>query len=230
MNIDNNLKSKRIMNKELKISRVNSSHVDSSQVHEVLDKNNIQWNEIDCNNWASAYPYQPTVAFRLAHNGKAILLEYEVKEETVRAMADRDNGCPWEDSCCEFFLEPANDGLYYNIECNCRGALFVACGKGREGRIQAPPILVDSIDRLSSLGEGKMEERSAPELWTLSLILPKRLFFKHPDLSFEGLHASGNFYKCGDKLSKPHFLSWNAIDTPSPDFHVPGAFGTLTFE
>ena len=143
-------------------------------------------------------------------------LLFAVREETVRAMADRNNDRPWEDSCCEFFIAPVDDGLYYNIECNCHGALLVACGKGREGRVQAPMILVDSIDRLSSLG--------------LSLILPKRLFFKHPSLSFEGLHAKGNFYKCGDMLSKPHFLSWNPIDTPSPDFHVPESFGLLTFE
>lgn len=218
------------MTKELKISRVEKSNVDSSQVHELLDENNVEWNNIDCNNWAVDYPYQPDVAFRMAHNGKAILLEYEVREETIRAMADRNNGRPWEDSCCEFFFAPADDGLYYNVECNCRGALLVACGKGREKRAQASTILVDSIDRLPSLGEGKMEEKPAPKRWTLALVLPKRLFYKHPDLSFEGLHARGNFYKCGDKLSKPHFLSWNPIATPTPDFHVPQAFGVLTFE
>lgn len=218
------------MTKELKISRIENSNVDSSEVHELLDKNRIPWNGIDCNNWADGYPYRPAVAFRVAHNGKSLLVEYEVREETVRAMADRNNDRPWEDSCCEFFIAPVDDGLYYNIECNCHGALLVACGKGREGRVQAPMILVDSIDRLSSLGEGKMDERPAPKVWTLSLILPKRLFFKHPSLSFEGLHAKGNFYKCGDMLSKPHFLSWNPIDTPSPDFHVPASFGLLTFE
>ena len=172
------------MTKELKISRIENSNVDSSEVHELLDKNRIPWNGIDCNNWADGYPYRPAVAFRVAHNGKALLVEYEVREETVRAMADRNNDRPWEDSCCEFFIAPVDDGLYYNIECNCHGALLVACGKGREGRVQAPMILV----------------------------------------------AKGNFYKCGDMLSKPHFLSWNPIDTPSPDFHVPASFGLLTFE
>jgi hypothetical protein len=75
-----------------------------------------------------------------------------------------------------------------------------------------------------------MEERPATGPWCLTIVLPKRLFFRHPQLSLDDLKARGNFYKCGDKLTKPHFLSWNAIDTPSPDFHVPQAFGTLIFE
>ena len=223
------------MKEELTIKKVTKENVSSFQILEVFDREGIEWNEIGSNNWKEQYPYTPQASFRIAHNYNSILLEYKVEEETIRAMADRDNGRPWEDSCCEFFFAPGisednPEDLYYNIECNCRGALLVACGKGREKRVEAPVILVDSIDRLSSLGEGKMEERPAKGPWTLTLVLPKRLFFKHHKLSLEGLKARGNFYKCGDKLSKPHFLSWNAIDVPAPDFHVPEYFGTLNFE
>ena len=37
----------------------------------------------------------------------------------------------------------------------------------------------------------------------------------------------GNFYKCGDKTAHPHFVSWNPVGTPSPDFHRPEFFGEL---
>ena len=39
-----------------------------------------------------------------------------------------------------------------------------------------------------------------------------------------------NFYKCGDELQTPHFLSWNPIQIEQPDFHRPDFFGTLEFE
>ena len=45
-----------------------------------------------------------------------------------------------------------------------------------------------------------------------------------------GARMKANFYKCGDKLQTPHFLSWNRIDLPSPNFHRPDFFGTLEFE
>ena len=39
-----------------------------------------------------------------------------------------------------------------------------------------------------------------------------------------------NFYKCGDRLKQQHYLSWNPIDLPRPNFHCPEFFGELTFE
>ena len=39
-----------------------------------------------------------------------------------------------------------------------------------------------------------------------------------------------NFYKCGDKLQTPHFLSWNPIDLEKPNFHCPEFFGMLRFK
>jgi Carbohydrate-binding family 9 len=46
----------------------------------------------------------------------------------------------------------------------------------------------------------------------------------------EGKKCKANFYKCGDKLAQPHFLAWNRIETPEPDFHQPAFFGDIEFE
>ena len=40
----------------------------------------------------------------------------------------------------------------------------------------------------------------------------------------------GNFYKCADETSHPHWLTWNKVDYPTPNFHLPQFFGTLIFE
>ena len=47
--------------------------------------------------------------------------------------------------------------------------------------------------------------------------------------TFAGLQARGNFYKCGDRLPVPHYLSWAPIGTPKPDFHRPEYFDRLIF-
>ena len=48
--------------------------------------------------------------------------------------------------------------------------------------------------------------------------------------NLDGKSFRAHFYKCGDKLQQPHFLSWNAIGNPKPNFHLPQFFGTIVFE
>ena len=36
--------------------------------------------------------------------------------------------------------------------------------------------------------------------------------------------------KCGDDTAVPHFLSWNPIGAPRPNFHTPEYFGEIHFE
>lgn len=184
---------------------------------------------MDTANWQENYPYKPKVEFSVAHDDEDILILYRVQEETVRAVAPHDGGRVWEDSCCEFFFAPDDKG-YYNIECNCAGTLLVAYGPGREGREQAPRETMALIDRCASLGRQAFESRPADGEWTLALRIPLAVFFHHPDLKLEGLQATGNFYKCGDLLPKPHFLSWNKVGVEKPDFHRPDFFGSIQFK
>ncbi|MBF0230732.1 MAG: hypothetical protein HQK63_14285 [Desulfamplus sp.] len=39
-----------------------------------------------------------------------------------------------------------------------------------------------------------------------------------------------NFYKCADKTSHPHWLTWSPVDFPKPNFHIHESFGILKFE
>ncbi|MCK7536290.1 MAG: carbohydrate-binding family 9-like protein [Marinilabiliales bacterium] len=43
--------------------------------------------------------------------------------------------------------------------------------------------------------------------------------------SLAGKSFRANFYKCGDKLSNPHFVTWNPVGTEKPDYHRPEYFG-----
>ena len=195
-----------------------------------MDNQGVEWHQIGCVDWQNEYPYAPAVAFRMAHSSGNLLLNYRVSEAFVRAIAAEDNGKVWEDSCCEFFSSPADDGYYYNMECNCAGTLLVACGQGRENREHAPRQVLEKVSRWSSLERAPFDTKAAPERWDLALVIPLSAYFKHRIESLSGRTVRANFYKCGDKLPQPHFLSWNRISIDKPDFHRPDFFGELFFE
>ena len=214
----------------LKIQKINvAQQPDAASLPALLDSMGVEFQPISQVNWPDEYPYQPVVAFRMAYTDGALLLHYRVSEESVRSVAGRDNGPVWEDSCVEFFSIPAGDGVYYNMECNCTGRLLVGGGAGRKGRQHAPQEVLDKVGRWSSLGSGDLEECKAPEVWEVALVIPFSTYFLHHLTSLDGCTVRANFYKCGDKLSKPHFLSWNPIVWEKPNFHLPDFFGTLEF-
>lgn len=212
--------------KDLNVKKVSAAHIPVQAIPALLDEEKIAFQRIATVNW-SEFPYMPEVLFRIAYTGDSILLHYKVKEVSVRAVAAHDNGPVWEDACVEFFSVPADDGIYYNVECNCAGTLLVAAGAGRENRRHAPQEVLDKVQRWSSLGREPFEERTGDCSWEVALIIPFTTFFLHEVKSLEGKEIRANFYKCGDKLQTPHFLSWNPIDLPQPDFHCPQFFGTL---
>ncbi len=195
----------------------------------LLDANNIAFQPIDVVNWKE-YPYKPEVSFRIAHTGKEILLHYKVKEASVRAVADKDNGRVWEDACVEFFVSPDGDNSYYNFECNCIGKLLIQGGAVNKPRPTAGPEVLAMVKRWSSLGNVPFEEHIGECSWELTMVIPVTAFFKHSLNSLNGKEMKGNFYKCGDKLQTPHFLSWSPINLKRPMFHCPDFFGMLSFE
>lgn len=56
------------------------------------------------------------------------------------------------------------------------------------------------------------------------MVIPALVFNKQGDITLSGLRAFGNFYKCGDELPQPHFISWSPIGHPTPNFHLPAFF------
>lgn len=219
------------MQKQLTVKRIAAAaQVAAADVSRLLDEAHVAWNAIDVADWEESWPYKPDVRFRIAHTGASVLLEYAVEEQSVRSVAGQDHGRVWEDSCCEFFFSPEGNQTYYNVESNCTGRVLLCCGDGRHDREKAPAEVMTAISRCPSLGADDFEERLEPTTWTLALVIPVSSFFRHSLKTFDGLHATANFYKCGDKLAQPHFLSWNRIEVPAPDFHRPDFFGRLDFE
>ena len=213
----------------MKVKKISVANVEVSSLPKLLDEEKIGFQPVSKVNW-NEYPYCPKVEFRVAHTEDAILLHFKVSEASVRARYGEDNGSVWTDSCVEFFSIPAGDGIYYNIECNCIGTVLVGVGPQRNNREHAPADVTVQIQRWSSLGRTPFEERVEEVTWEVALVVPYTVFFKHQITSLDGKEIKANFYKCGDELQTPHFLSWNPIEIEQPDFHRPDFFGTLEME
>jgi len=213
----------------MKVQKLNETVKNAQNIPALFDDKEIAFQPIDVVNWQT-YPYKPKVAFRIAHTNDAILLHYKVTEASVRAKYGEDNGSVWTDSCVEFFSIPANDGIYYNLECNCIGTVLLAAGPERNNREHASLEITKQVERWSSLGNQPFEERIGECTWEVALLIPYSVFFKHNIKNLDGMGINANFYKCGDELQTPHFLSWNPIKIENPDFHRPDFFGVLEFE
>lgn len=214
--------------KELEVLKIDVASVKPENLSSVLDETKVQYQSLDVLNWEE-FSYRPEVKFRIAYSDEGIYLNYKVKEKSVRAKYGTDNGKVWTDACVEFFVIPGGDSIYYNFEFNCIGTMLLAAGSGRDARESATPDIMEKVERWSSLGNEPFDERIGETEWELSLIIPYSAFFKHRIASPEGKTIRANFYKCGDELTTPHFVSWNPIGTEKPDFHRPEYFGVLKF-
>ncbi len=211
----------------IKVARLETQSIDLSTAIKLLDEQHVAYTDVTNANWSADYPYKPEFSFRMAHNGQCLIIEYRVKETSIASVAGRDNGNVWEDSCCEFFSQLPGDDFYYNMECNCTGRLLIGCGPVREGRQLAPASVLDKVMRWSSLGSEDIALAEGDFTWNMVLVIPKEAWFQSNVQSFDGMKLKANIYKCGDKLSRPHFLSWNKVDIEKPDFHRPDFFGDM---
>lgn len=213
--------------KSIEVSRLNMLPASAAEVPSVMDGLGIPFESVAMLNWADEYPYCPDVKFRIAWCPEGLALHYKVNEQSVRARYATDGGKVWTDSCVECFIRNAADNTYYNIECNCIGTLLMSMGDGRHNRQPVAPELKKRVLRWASLGNEPFEEQCQPTLWEVALVIPTCVFEGAPLIIEEGAVLCANFYKCGDELSVPHFVSWNAIQAPHPDYHRPECFGQL---
>lgn len=179
-------------------------------------------------NW-SDFTYSPYVEFSAAWSDKYIFIKYVVEESATMAATIHDNGPVWKDSCVEFFVSPDHNDYYYNFEFNCIGACLLAYGNSRNSREYAPPRILPGIIRIPSLERKIFPEINGKIRWELAVAIPETAFFRHPEFRIGPKTMKGNFYKCGDGLSTPHYLSWKPVHTPRPDFHRPDFFHPLDF-
>ena len=170
----------------------------------------------------------PKVSFKIAHGGDCICIKYDVEEHEVLARDRNTNDPVYKDSCVEFFIAFGDDGTYYNLEFNRLGTCLGGFGIPGETRASLPAELLQTIKCERSF----LQKNGDPEPtvnWTLMLMIPVEVFCFHQLNTLKGRDCRVNFYKCGDDLTQPHFLTWKNIVAPKPNFHLPEFFGNATF-
>jgi hypothetical protein len=200
---------------------------DLDEISGKLDSLNIR-NRVGEVNWKE-FSYKPEVSFSIGYTNNEVLLKYYITEDYFKAEKTVTNQMVYEDSCVEFFVLPADDGVYYNFEFNGIGTCLLGSGTGRENRNKADPEVISKIRRKGSAGKKAVKERKGEFSWTITMAIPLNVFFRHKITDLKGRTFRANFYKCGDKLSVPHYLTWNPVGTEKPDFHQPEYFGSLKF-
>ena len=210
-------------NLEVKLLKVADSNISINNISFLIDR--FKRNKLDNVPW-SQYNYKPSVEFTIAYNDNNIFLKYYVNETSIRTVNTAINSSVWEDSCVEFFIRFEDDNAYYNFEFNCIGTALVGYGESKTGRLLLPEELVSNIICRSVIVK---HPSSTNVHWELTVAIPKILFCYNKIDSLKEKRGTANFYKCGDQLPVPHFVSWSNILSPEPNFHLPEFFGAIHF-
>lgn len=181
--------------------------------------------------------HHPRTFVRLLYDATGIHGIFKVQDRFVRCVRTRYGDEVWKDSCVEFFFQPKPDKGYFNFEFNCGGA-FLSCyitnpersPGGFKEFIKIPIELGRAIKVRSSLPPIVSPEISGPVEWALQFFIPFSLLEKFVGTleKIKGQPCRGNFFKCAEENSHPHWASWAPVD--EFNFHLPRCFGTIQFE
>ena len=187
---------------------------------------NINWESIPALNidtqlWGTETDI--TAQGKVCYDEEALHVRLSAVEANIRAEEHGPLGSPCQDSCLEFFFCPvAEDSRYFNIEFSPTGCVYLGFGHDR----------YDLIRLLPEKGLFHPEINRTTDGWEITYSVPYsflRLFLPNFQ-AVSGGHIRANFYKCGDRTVKEHYLSWNPITCENPDYHLSQYFGDLYFE
>lgn len=162
---------------------------------------------------------------------------FKVEDRYVRCIRENYFDDVWKDSCVECFIQPKPGGGYFNFEFNCGGAhlcCYITDWKLKNGwftqAVKLPAVIGGKILVKSSLPRLVEPENKEAVDWTLQFLIPLAVLeeFTGPLAKLSGQTWQGNFFKCAEEVSHPHWASWSPIE--ELNFHQPGSFGSLRFD
>jgi hypothetical protein len=181
--------------------------------------------------------HSPRTLVRLLHGRDGIRGVFHIDDQYVRSTRTGYLAQVWKDSCVEFFMQPRVDRGYFNLEMNAGGAhlcYYVEdSARTPAGLKKFTPLPKEDgcqIQVRSSLPETVEPEVREPLGWELNFFIPFAVLEKYVGTlgGISGQSWRGNFYKCGEDLSHPHWASWAPVD--ELNFHLPRCFGAIHFE
>ena len=179
-------------------------------------------------------PHRPRTIGCLAHDERNLYGRFEVEDRYVRSVRTEYGSEVWKDSCVEFFVEPKPGRGYFNFEFNCGGAFLVnhildpaRTPAGFKQFTRVPESLAKQISVRPSLPAVVEPELIEPTNWSLEFQIPLGLLENYvgPLGTVSGQTWRGNFFKCAEENSHPHWAAWSPVS--EFNFHLPQCFGTL---
>ena len=180
--------------------------------------------------------HRPRVQARFLYDDGGLHGIYRVEDRFVRCVHQGFQAPVCRDSCVEFFFQPQVGSGYFNFEFSCGGSLLCTyirdCRRTEDGFADYTPLREEDgrqVEVWHSL-PGRVEpELSEPTLWFLQFRIPYAVLTPYCGAlgRLPGQVWRGNFYKCGDRTSQPHWASWAPVD--ELNFHLPRCFAPLRF-
>jgi hypothetical protein len=180
--------------------------------------------------------HHPHTSARLLYDSRGIHGLFRVQDRYVRCLRTQYHDPVWKDSCVEFFAQPKADRGYFNFEFNCGGAFLCyyitdpeRTAEGFKEFVKVPADLGRTIQTRPSLPPRVEPEITEEVVWTLGFFIPFTLFehYLGPLGSVADQVWRGNFFKCAEETSHPHWAAWSPVD--ELNFHQPNCFGTIRF-
>jgi len=176
----------------------------------------------------------PKVQAKVSYDDDFIYVIWRVEDNYVLARRTNNQELVCKDSCVEFFFTPSGDpdkNGYFNLETSCSGVMMFAAN------VPGVPNGVTAADITRVVIAGSLKgpidtEIAKPTTWTLEYKIPIDVLQRLSQVQKPGPGVTwrANFYKCADESSHPHWLTWSHVDWPTPRFHIPKYFGTLSFQ
>jgi hypothetical protein len=184
--------------------------------------------------------HHPRTEAKVLYDDVGLYVLFRVFDRYVICRRTENQTLTSKDSCVEVYLQPfgAEKG-YFNFEMNCGGALllFYVTDPTRDAatifrrKVEVPQSLIDTMRIHHSMPRQVSTEITEPVEWRVEYFIPYTLMehYVGPIGEPSSRRWRGNFFKCADESSHPHWASWAPIGDEL-NFHVPRYFQPFTFE
>ena len=182
--------------------------------------------------------HRPETFVKLLYNDESVFGIIKVNDNYIQCIHSKYQDMVCEDSCVEWFVQPQQDKGYFNFEFNCGGTLhcsYIEDHTRTSNGFKKFDFLTkehgEKIKVFHSLPKIIEQEITTPTIWYIEFQIPISILRSYiEDLKpiRSGSQWKGNFFKCGDRTSFPHWASWAPVS--ELNFHQPLDFGRLIFE
>ncbi len=182
--------------------------------------------------------HRPQTEARVLYDNDGLYVSFRSHDQYVRCVHTTYQSRVSQDSCVEFFVQPQSNRGYFNFEVNCGGTMllfYIEDPTRVDGALfrkyqEVSPDIARDVRMYHSLPQNIPAEIQEPTEWRVSWFIPFSMMerFVGPIAKPPLGQWRGNFFKCGDETSHPHWASWAPIGEQLR-FHQPDCFGNLEF-